>query len=155
MKRIKLTGRNGIGKFALVDTQDFERCSAKSWYVSSKGRPKAIHKMDGKWKQVTMHRFILNFPVGKLIDHIDGNPLNNQRENLRLCSIVENHYNRRPCAKSGFKGVRPSGTLWEARITLAGKAIILGSFKEKTEAAMAYNAAAKKYFGEFAWLNPV
>jgi len=153
MKRILVKGIHG-GKYTLIDEDDFERCKSKSWYMNHKGRPKAIHKIGTKWKQIFLHRFILGFPNGQ-IDHIDGNPLNNQKKNLRICSNAQNQFHRKPKKKSGFKGVCASGKKWEARITFKQKGIHLGTFGTKEEAAREYNKAAKKYFGDFAWLNPV
>lgn len=153
MKRILIGGIRG-GAYALVDDQDFEVCSKKSWYMSSKGRPKAIHKIGSCWKQVFMHRLILDSPKGELVDHIDGNPLNNQRENLRVCSYAQNQQNRRPRV-AGYKGVQLNKKKWEVRITVAKKKLYLGCFNTKEEAALVYNEAAKRYFGEFAWLNKV
>lgn len=102
-----------------------------------------------------MHRIILNPPRGMFSDHIDGNPLNNQRENLRICNHNQNNFNVgiRKDNKSGFKGVRFRDNRWTSRIRINNKEYHLGSFLNKIEAAIAYNEAAIKYHGEFARLN--
>lgn len=94
-----------------------------------------------------------------LVDHIDGNRLNNRRYNLRTC---DNHGNCRNRGKSknnqsGYKGVflrKKTGT-WICSITKNRKKVFLGDFKTKEEAALAYNEAAIRLHGEFAKLNEI
>lgn len=95
------------------------------------------------------------WPSG-LIDHINGNPADNRISNLRECNNAQNLANGAPRAgTSRFKGVvwRPSNRKWISNITVRGKYIHLGTFNSETDAANAYDAAAKLYFGEFARLN--
>ena len=87
------------------------------------------------------------------VDHINGNKLDNRKENLRLCTNGSN--NRNKLARTGFKGVhqaRISGK-WIAQITKNYKVKHLGSFDTDTEAATAYNKAAKQLHGKYAQLN--
>jgi hypothetical protein len=106
-----------------------------------------------------MSRFILSAPDGKLVDHIDGNPLNNQNENLRLCTNAENCRNTKIYKNntSGYKGVQSIGKQgkWFAIINCNRKQKYIGTFETKEEAAMAYNEYAKKLHGEFARLNVI
>jgi len=104
-----------------------------------------------------MHREMMNAPAGMLVDHRNGDNLDNRRSNLRLATPTENSCNRRKKTggSSRYKGVtfnRRSGK-WFARIRIHGKCIFLGTFESEVEAARAYDAAAKKYHGEFACLN--
>jgi hypothetical protein len=89
-----------------------------------------------------------------VIDHRDGNPLNNRWRNLRLCSVSENAANRRRLRnnKSGFKGVAfvPERGMWRARISKHGKRYPLGNYATAEEAHAAYVAKARELFGEFA-----
>jgi len=104
-----------------------------------------------------MHRFILNAPRHKLVDHIDGNGLNNRKANLRLCNHSQNAWNRRPNSgcHSKYKGVywNKDKKKWHATISKSYKRIHLGYFDNEIEAARAYDKKAKEFFGEFAYLN--
>lgn len=150
MKQIPLTK----GKFALVDDEDFEWLNKYKWYYCLGYAKRATHKPK---KGFLMHREILNTPPKLLTDHIDGNKLNNQRNNLRICTQAENLQNspKRKTNKSGYKGVcwfKPQQT-WKTEITHNRKQIFLGYFKTKEEAALAYNNAAIKLHNKFANLN--
>lgn len=114
----------------------------------------------GKHVTLRMHRIITNAPQDKQVDHINGNPLDNRKCNLRVCTQKENSRNRekrKEKTSSIYKGVcfHKRKHKWQASITLDGKLIHLGYFKTQNEAALIYNEAAKKYHGEFAKFNKV
>lgn len=96
-------------------------------------------------------------PNGKIIDHINGDRKDNRVHNLRLVTKQQNLQNRAVSSanKSGYKGVfaNRNRKRWCARITIDGKGMSLGTFDTKEQAALAYNAAASKHFGEYARLN--
>lgn len=103
-----------------------------------------------------MHKMIL---PGVEVDHIDGNPLNNRRSNLRPATRTQNQRNRRKQRKpvtSRYKGVclnRKTGK-WIAYINPGGgKTIYLGSHRVEEDAARAYDEAARRHHGAFARLN--
>ncbi|WP_440110039.1 HNH endonuclease [Paenibacillus sp. QZ-Y1] len=108
----------------------------------------------------TLHRLIMNPPKGRLthVDHINGNKLDNRRQNLRICSHAENMRNRH-----GDKGVsKHRGVVWfkntkhwKVQIKSEGKTIRIGEFTNEVAAANAYNHWANKEHGEFASLNDV
>lgn len=158
MKKIPLTQ----GFIALVDDEDFEVLSKYKWFFTLKkdGRCASEGWAGNPKKRVYMHRFIMNLYDNSLcVDHINGDTLDNRRENLRICTHSQNMRNRRPSAKStsGFKGVNwnKNSNKWEVRIKKDGKSIGVGYFNCLISAAKAYNEAAKKHHGEFARLNEI
>ena len=102
--------------------------------------------------EVCAHRGLI---VTTLVDHKDGDSLNNQFENLRPTDYRGNNRNvrKQPGTSSFFKGVCWSQGRWQAMLSVNKKGLYLGRFCDELEAAKAYDAAAKKYFGEFARLN--
>ena len=135
--------------FALIDPSDGPLVLPYKW--STAGRY-AFAIIDGK--RVMMHRLILDPPDDLLVDHEDGDGLNNQRYNLRACTHSENMRNRNKASgESKFKGVWLSRNSWRAEINLNGKKIRLGSFDTETKAAKAYDRAAIELFGDFAKTN--
>lgn len=156
MKKIQLTK----GMQALIDDKELEKVSQYVWRAR-KGRNSyyATAHM-GDWrskKDLHLHNLIMNPPVGFVVDHIDHNGLNCQRENMRICTKEENGKNRSAWGMSKYLGVsqvnHKTCIRWEAKIYNHGKRKYLGSFKSEHEAALAYNNAAKVIHGEFANLN--
>lgn len=164
MKYINLTK----GKRAIVDDDDFSKVYLykyhyDTWGYAVRSEWSAIDKRN---KKVFLHRDILEPPSGLQIDHINGNKLDNRKENLRICTASENVRHRPIGVKntSGYKGVIFSGKLnkknpWVASINIGTgknrKHHHLGYFSTKEDAALAYNIHAKKFFGEYAYLNNV
>jgi hypothetical protein len=156
MKQIPLTK----GLFTIVDDLDYERVSKFKWCAQKIGTK--YYAVRGAWSNrktnaVFLHRFLTNAPPGILVDHVNGNGLDNRNTNLRLCTVRQNLQNR-PAQlnnKSGFKGVSYSKdrNKWVAAICINGKQTALGRFNNKIDAAKAYDTAAKLHFGEFAFLN--
>lgn len=109
--------------------------------------------------KIYLHRFITNVPKGMVVDHINGNKLDNRRENLRICTQSENMANhpRNANNKSGFKGVfyKQENGRFMAYITKDRKRINLGHYSTALEASEAYRIAANKIFGQYAWKGNV
>jgi hypothetical protein len=144
---------------ARVDDDDFVWLSQWKWQAMLS---------DGKWyakrgtqknyikKTLLMHRVILGAPDGLFVDHKDHDGLNNQKHNIRTCTPRQNSVHMRPKPHgSQFKGVtwHKRNARWQAQIRADGKRIYLGQFDSGVMAAQAYDAAAKKYHGEFALTN--
>ncbi len=112
----------------------------------------------GGWKNIFMHREIMNAPAGKIVDHRDRAGLNNTKKNLRLVTRAENSRNCKKTNKptsSKYRGVSWYGRRkrWRVQIRYNGMRKHLGFFKNEDDAARAYDEAAKRHHGEFAGLN--
>lgn len=150
MKKIPLTQ----GKFAIVDDDDYPMLVKHNWHaLKSRGTYYARRKI-GTNKLIQMHRLILNADITQQIDHINGNGLDNRKNNMRLCTHAQNNMNKNKIwSKSGFKGVTLNHHKWSARITVNNKIKYLGRYKNIKDAARAYDLAAIKFFGNFAKTN--
>lgn len=143
-----------------MDDEDYDMLNKwKSWKVKTNKHSLSVCRrgeVGGKRKRISMSRLIMSpVPYGLQVDHINNNPLDNRRSNLRLCTPIENSRNRR-CQRPGrYKGVHKNNSNWMAVIKTGGYLHYLGTFTTTTEAAKAYNTAAIKYFGEFAKLNKI
>ncbi len=157
MKRIPLTQ----GKSVIVDDRDFEWLNKHKWSVGKYGNRfyavRSKMKSKGVFRTEFMHRLITAATPLRQVDHINHIGLDNRRCNLRLCTMEQNRHNAVPhkSAISKHKGVvfhRPSRK-WVARIYHRGIRTHLGCFESEKGAAIAYNKAAKKCFGKFAYVN--
>jgi hypothetical protein len=154
------------GYHTVVDLENYEWLNQwKWWAMLGINTVYAVRSVQGYRRReavIYMHRQIMNTLKGMLTDHRNGDGLMNLRENLRICTEAENTHNMRPRdtrvhkdSSSGYKGVSwiNKDKKWRAQITVNYKNINLGRFADEREAALAYNAAALKYHGKFAWLN--
>jgi hypothetical protein len=148
------------GLFATVDAADAERVQQFKWSALKASKTKPLFygfrhpKLAGT--HALMHRFIMNAECGELVDHRDGNTLDNRRDNLRIATKAQNCQNSRSYrGSSRFKGVswNTQSGKWKAGITANGNVINLGFFKDEETAACAYDTAARELHGEFARLN--
>lgn len=156
MKEIPLRNKSLV---ALVDDDIYEIFGHLTWSAFSTPNnltPYARHDVQwgGRRLAFLLHREILGAPRGIQVDHINGDGLDNRRENLRLVSPSENMRNR-PAPKSnksGYKGVSfyKSRGLWQAQIQVEGKKKTLGYFSSPEVAFSAYCQAAERLHGQFA-----
>ncbi len=145
------------GTFVIVDTNLLRILNIHKWHLSwTKGYERYAMRTE-KRKAIYMHREIMNAPDGMEVDHINGNGLDNRRENLRLCTRAQNRMNsvKRIGKSSTFKGVywHKNCRKWRASLKLDGKEIHIGYFNTELEAAEAYDVEALYYFGNFAKTN--
>lgn len=159
MKLITLTR----GLFAIVDDADFDWLNRWNWQAMKSG-DKFYASRDVRFgprrlsqkRRILMHREILRAGPDQLVDHRDRDGLNNTRSNLRCATNTQNGANSiSKRGSSQFKGVFWDNQVqrWHARITVGKRQHFLGRFDNELEAAAAYDAAARVYFGEFARPN--
>ena len=141
----------GVGAkdgYTVVDKK-FAYLASRKWGKTYYGYAK-----DPRTKEL-LHRLILAAKPGQVVDHKNGNPLDNRMCNIRICTQAENAKNQRIKANNttGYKGVTRNRGKFEAKIKKDYKTVWRGRYSTAIEAAKAYNVAAKKYHGEFARLN--
>lgn len=143
------------GQVAIVDDNDFVELSEYNWYFhhgyAVRRGPRPIKKM------IPMQVHLMNPENGNVVDHINGNKLDNTKLNLRVCTVRQNHANTsiRSDNTSGYKGVSfdKFRNKFAASLSCDGKCHHAGRYETAEEAARAYDDCAKRYFGEFAKLN--
>jgi hypothetical protein len=161
MKEIPITK----GYTAIIDNEDFDRVKDFKWHYHGKGYAARGYNNNGKVVIEKMHQRIIGRPKGNMeIDHINGNRLDNRRCNLRIVTHQQNTFNshRKKPQKPGvnpsrYKGVtwRNDRNKWRSCITLNGRKYYLGLYNTEEEAALVYNEAAEKFYGEYARLNKI
>ena len=161
MKKVKISKN----KVVLVDDSDFKLVNSYRWYAEKHRSTYYAYNSVRKGnitEHSSMHRLIMDAEDGQQVDHKNGDGLDNRRENLRICTNVQNQGNRKTSTHYGgntcsstFKGVswhKPANK-WTAQICKEKVKRHLGCFILEEDAARAYDKAAKEYFGEFALLN--
>ena len=164
MKTVPLSNSD---KTVKVDDEDYEKIASHRWCLSNglsnypliRTSQKATKtKKASELKKISIHRMIMG-DGPKSIDHINGDPFDNRRENLRPCSHAQNMRNKRKRSdsKNKYKGVyrkdRYGKILYQAQLAMNGKLVYSGYFKSEKAAAIAYDLAAKSWHGEFASCN--
>ena len=160
LRRInKETGHKEKCAYSLVDDDDYPVVSKYIWSLNSNG----YVERRAKGKFIKLHRFIAkihHWNVGEnVIDHINRDKKDNRKSNLRICTLQQNNFNRKrqsDNATSRYKGVskRENGH-WRMRVYIDGKPYCDEIYKTEIEAAVAYNRAAVKAYGEYALLNDI
>lgn len=148
-----------------IDKEDLPRVREHSWRVTkgTTGRVRVVTSIRGPAgvRQMTLGKFLMKPPKGKQVyprRFNDG--LDYRKGNLIVCTLQERQRllpKKRTEATSNFRGVSYSRSdgKWRAGIEFDGRSINLGHYKSEDEAALAYNKAARKYFGDLAYQNQV
>lgn len=155
----QITLTNGL--ITLVDEADYDALAKYQWRhmrsSDGKGSGYAVRHPAGSARGtlVWMHRELAQPLDGQVVDHVNGDGLDNQRHNLRTASHAQNMRNRRQVGPTGYKGLcyRPTIDVYDVQIRVNGRSIRVGSFRNPIVAAVAYDAAAREHHGEFARLN--
>jgi hypothetical protein len=153
MKQIALTQ----DKYAVVDDEDYEFLNQWKWWFSSGYARRCTYINKVRSKMIPMQSLILRPKKGKLVDHIDGNKLNNQRNNLRLVTVKQNNFNKvSKVGESCYKGVCKK-TLYPKKyyscVNIGRKQYQIGYFDNERHAAIAYDMWATYFHKEFANTN--
>lgn len=145
---------------ASIDLENYELIREYKWCANKHNNcwyAQTSKKFNNKVQKIYMHRLIMHAKKDQIIDHIDGNSLNNCRSNLRFCSHTENLYNTsaRRNNKLGYKGIywNKKEKKFRCYINVNKKNIHIGYFSTIEDAILSYNQAAQKYHKEFAKLN--
>ena len=145
------------GKVTQVSDQDYDNLIKDDWYFDGKYAARKSPKGGHLRGLIRMHREIMQPPVGMEIDHINGDKLDNRRENLRVCSRSQNQQNKSilPNNTSGYIGVVwcKSKKKWRAESTHKNKHVHIGYFDNAQEAARAYDRKVIELFGPLARTN--
>lgn len=149
------------GQQTVIDAEDWPRVSAYKWSAERRSNGfyagSGVRLPDGRTHRFRLHRFLVDAAPGTIVDHIDGDTLNNTRANLRFVTASQNAMNRAPGKRnhSGYKGVQwhPDHHRWMARIRHKGTVHYLGYFRVAEDAARAYDVHARILHGPFARLN--
>jgi len=156
------------GKIVIIDEDDYDELVQFSWHATRVKYGLAGYQFvavrtcycpfDNKKKRtIFMHRQITSCPRGLQVDHINHEPLDNRKVNLRVCTGTENMHNSHAhkLSSSQYKGVSwyPPTKTWQAHIRVDKKKLHLGYFENEQDAAKAYDEAASKEFQSFALLN--
>jgi hypothetical protein len=154
VKEITLSDNTSV----LVDDDDYERLSQWKWSANGNGYAVRNERYEPKkYRKQYLHRAIMNAKPGEIVDHINGNTLDNRKDNLRICDLRGNAQNSRGKKRmySQYKGVSfdKRRQKWVAQISVDTKNVSLGGFTVELDAALAYNKAATEHYGEFAQIN--
>ena len=161
---IPLVGTRGAGRYVRVDEHDLQPVIHHRWslLIPNPDCPFGTYAQawitdrHGVKRRMTLHRFLMDALPGQLVDHINGDGLDNRRCNLRLVTREQNQRNRRARDGRKHKGITqtPSGQ-WRARIEVEGRSRHLGVFETPEAAGNAYQVAGVELFGSYAFGAPL
>jgi hypothetical protein len=146
----------GRCRYAKVDPEDYESLSEYQWQLMKFKNTQYAVRIDNGFSIIHMHRQLMNPPKGMVVHHVNNDGCDNRKQNLRIVTYKQNAVNNKPKpGPSKYKGVywHKQRRKWVASLRHHRKKIYIGVFTDEIEAAKAYDTAAKKYHGEYAYLN--
>lgn len=148
---IKLSGKHGEGRFAILDKRDYQMISKHTWFVRNNRNKYFYAARKDKGKIIMMHRIINQTPIGMETDHINHNTLDNRRNNLRTVTHSKNQMNREINSNnvSGKSGVCWIDRFkkWVVHININKKKTTLGYYKNFEDAVLVRTKAERVYYG--------
>jgi hypothetical protein len=150
--------RLGPRQYAKVDPEDYELLSKYDWHLMKSKNTEYAVRIENGFSIIHMHRQIMNPPKGMIVHHLNHDGKDNRKANLRVVTYKQNVVNNKPkpgkCS-SKYKGVywHKQRNKWVAGLRHNFKKIHIGLFDDEIEAAKAYDNAARKYHGQYAYLN--
>ena len=141
-------------KQAIVDDEEYERINAFKWYFHRGRAVRHPPKINGKHKGfIWMHREIIKAIEGQIVDHINNDPLDNRKENLRFCTQSENQWNQKLGKRntSGYKNIHFNKVkkVWGLHFTKFGKKYSFGYYKNIEDAIVARDKKALEFHNGF------
>lgn len=160
IKKLNISTPKHPNIYSFVDADMYDELNQYKWGVTNQGyAERRITLPSGAKKSILLHRYIKQPKDKELVDHIDGNKLNNTKSNLRIATRQQNIFNARTSIvnTSGHKGVHwlKKFKNWRARIGTNGINITLGTYDSFDEALYMYNTAAKILHGEFCHFDSI
>ena len=155
---IKLTQ----GQVAIIDAEDLEKIADYRWHASWNPSKKAYYATSSitvsykKQKTVSMNRLLMNCPKHLVVDHIDGNPLNNCKSNLRVCTPSQNCANKGAYKTNttGHKGLVKNKNTYEVYVSINGKSTYVGCSSKYEDAVKIHEEESRRIHGEFCRFEP-
>lgn len=141
-----------LGQSAVIDDADAGLVSGVSWQARPRRDGNGFYAVDSSGRR--MHRVLTGAKLGEIVDHRDGDGLNNRRGNIRIGTQSGNCVNRRQTPGVYLRGARPKRGLWQAYIKFQGKQRSLGYYKTETAAHEAYMVEAQRLHGDWMPLPP-
>lgn len=149
---MKLMLQRGLA--AEVDESDAPKLEGVRWYAHKPANSRRFYVGGHRaGRYVSLHRELVGAVAGQIVDHINGDTLDNRRSNLRIVTASESAWNRGRVGGRALKGISRVGRRWQAQIKHAGRSRYLGLFGTPEGAARAYDVAARELFGAHARPN--
>lgn len=138
------------GYECLISKEDYGLVSKRLWhYAPRNGATSNLRKHERKYNQnghIKMHRLIMDAPAGMVVDHINGNKIDNRRDNLRIATHSQNSINT---PSRDMRNIEYRNGSYCVRMRVNNERIYIGNYKYLGDAKIARDDASKKYHGQY------